>query len=107
LYIATNKATEEVYTFADGLVYAVKDWDYCTPRDGRFYTERVNGFVPGVPQLNNNLAAAPMIPINTARLGYGYYSEDDKMLHWFDSTAVRAPRGPEVDWIEKRKKLEC
>ena len=33
-------------TFPDGLVYGEKDWDYCSPDDRRFYSERVNGLQP-------------------------------------------------------------
>lgn len=79
-----GKATEEVYTFADGLVYSETNWDYCTEEDGRFYQERIRGFQDGVPQLSNNATESPRIPINSTDLGYGYYDEGDKMLHWFD-----------------------
>jgi len=34
------------YTFADGLQYQEKDWDYCDGKDRRFYSERCNGLRP-------------------------------------------------------------
>ena len=39
--------TKEKLTFADGLVYSEKDWDYCTEADRRFFKERTDGFIPG------------------------------------------------------------
>lgn len=33
-------------TFADGLQYQEKDWDYCDGYDRRFYSERCNGLRP-------------------------------------------------------------
>jgi hypothetical protein len=55
-----GKATDEVYTFADGLVYKEKDWDYCTEQDGRFYQERIRGFVPGILNYSNDFRRAPI-----------------------------------------------
>lgn len=34
------------FTFADGLQYQEKDWDYCDGYDRRFYSERCNGLRP-------------------------------------------------------------
>lgn len=34
------------FTFADGLQYQEKDWDYCNGFDRRFYSERCNGLRP-------------------------------------------------------------
>ena len=35
------------FTFQDGLEYKESDWEYCTPKDRRFYSEIVNGFASG------------------------------------------------------------
>jgi hypothetical protein len=34
------------FTFADGLEYKLKDWEYCDGYDRRFYTEICNGLRP-------------------------------------------------------------
>jgi hypothetical protein len=48
-----GKASNEQYTFKDGLKYKIDSWDYCTVQDRRFYSERVNGFQPDEPQLSD------------------------------------------------------
>jgi hypothetical protein len=30
------------------------EWTYCIDKDRRFYTEVVNGFLPGAPQITND-----------------------------------------------------
>lgn len=39
------------FTFADGLEYQPKDWDYCDGFDRRFYTEICNGLRPAGEKL--------------------------------------------------------
>ena len=65
LGIASNVSmtNQERFTFADGLGYTKStkedeldnpDCKYCIENDRRFYTEIVNGFRPGRPQLTND-----------------------------------------------------
>ena len=44
-------AIQGTYTFKDGLTYDESSaWDYCNPEsDRRFYSERIQGFQPGIP----------------------------------------------------------
>eukprot|EP00002_Diphylleia_rotans_P023674 TRINITY_DN4658_c0_g1_i1.p2 TRINITY_DN4658_c0_g1~~TRINITY_DN4658_c0_g1_i1.p2 ORF type:complete len:127 (-),score=25.41 TRINITY_DN4658_c0_g1_i1:360-740(-) len=50
-----GKAENGQYTFADGLNYEEKNWDYCSMKDRRFYTELVHGLkAAGESQLSND-----------------------------------------------------
>ena len=91
------------YTFADGLVYATQDWTYCTSQDSRFYSERVNGFIPGHPQLSNDPNEKLVLPIMTKDKGYCYYAKSDGMIHPFDCKSQgRSPDDSEMQWISAR-----
>ncbi|XJO73794.1 hypothetical protein BDV3_004717 [Batrachochytrium dendrobatidis] len=91
------------YTFADGLVYATQDWTYCTSQDRRFYSERVNGFIPGHPQLSNDPNEKLVLPIMTKDKGYCYYAKSDGMIHPFDCKSQgRSPDDSEMQWISAR-----
>ena len=86
-------------TFADGLEYQQQDWDYCTLQDRRFFQERVNGFIPGDPQLSNQVGEQGMIPIHTPDHGYCYYSKNDEQIHLFDGNLIRGPTEGEKTWL--------
>ncbi|KAH6577950.1 hypothetical protein BASA82_000345 [Batrachochytrium salamandrivorans] len=96
-------ASEEKYTFGDGLGYSINDWDYCTEKDRRFYSERVNGFFQGKLQLSNDLNGTPVTPIMTKDIGYCYYSKEDGRLHSFEGDhSTRDPSPEEMKWIKQR-----
>ncbi|KAJ8328612.1 hypothetical protein O5D80_003193 [Batrachochytrium dendrobatidis] len=96
-------ASNTQYTFADGLAYATQDWTYCTSQDRRFYSERVNGFIPGHPQLSNDPNEKLVLPIMTKDKGYCYYAKSDGMIHPFDCKSQgRSPDDSEMQWISAR-----
>ncbi|KAI9192974.1 uncharacterized protein BJ171DRAFT_432647 [Polychytrium aggregatum] len=93
-------AVQGTYTFKDGLEYEPEDWDYCTDKDRRFFSERVNGFPPGrYTQLTNDANRAPSIPKGTFDIGDGYYSEATGRIHTYDGQPSRQPSDEEREWI--------
>ncbi|KAJ3033856.1 MORN repeat-containing protein 5 [Rhizophlyctis rosea] len=92
-------AVQGLYTFKDGLEYAPSQWDYCTELDRRFYTERVNGFRPGEPQLSNDPSGPPTIPIGTYDVGDGYFNPDDGIVYTYTGQMLRQPGDEEKQWI--------
>ncbi|KAJ3293023.1 MORN repeat-containing protein 5 [Borealophlyctis nickersoniae] len=87
------------YTFKDGLEYSLASWDYCTELDRRFYSERVDGFRPGEPQLSNDPAGPPLIPPHTYDVGDGYYDAKDGCVYSYDGVPLREPGEEEKGWI--------
>ncbi|KAJ3187848.1 MORN repeat-containing protein 5 [Gaertneriomyces sp. JEL0708] len=87
------------YTFKDGLEFSPQDWDYCTDSDRRYYSERVNGFQPGDPQLSNDPAGPPAIPPDTFDCGDGYYDPRDEVVYNYLGQKIRIPDEEEKEWI--------
>ncbi|RKO86588.1 hypothetical protein BDK51DRAFT_35997 [Blyttiomyces helicus] len=97
---AAGLAVAGTYTFKDGLKYEMDGWDYCTESDRRFYSERVNGFRPGEPQLSNDPAGPPTIPVGTYDVGDGFYDPKDGVVHAYEGgDSVRVPEEQEKEWI--------
>ncbi|KAI8808333.1 hypothetical protein BJ742DRAFT_772325 [Cladochytrium replicatum] len=96
-----GRAVQGFYTFKDGLEYEMEDWDYCTERDRRFYTERVRGFSHGAPQLTNDPAGPRKIPPNTYDTGDGYYCPDANRIYDYEGKMLREPDQDEANWIKR------
>ncbi|KAK2888384.1 hypothetical protein Q8A73_019832 [Channa argus] len=62
-----------LFTFADGLQYHEKGWDYCDGYDRRFYTERCNGLRPAGESQLTNLHPPRVIPDGCYDCGDGFY----------------------------------
>ncbi|KAI9017466.1 hypothetical protein BC832DRAFT_526773, partial [Gaertneriomyces semiglobifer] len=90
---------EGKYTFKDGLEFSPQNWDYCTDSDRRYYSERVNGFQPGDPQLSNDPAGPPAIPPDTFDCGDGYYDPRDEVVYNYLGQKIRIPDEEEKEWI--------
>lgn len=96
-------ASDEKFTFVDGLTYQNENWDYCTKQDRRFYEERVHGFSQGIPQLSNG-GASGVIPIQSDQHGYCYYDEKNGgNLFSFDGDLIGLPNEEELKWIKTRQ----
>ncbi|KAI8821752.1 uncharacterized protein EV422DRAFT_505850 [Fimicolochytrium jonesii] len=94
-----GRAVEGTYTFHDGLTYTPTTWDYCTPPDRRFYSERVNGFLPGEPQLSNDVNGPREIPADTFDVGDGYYDPKDEVIRGYGGEVMRVPEEEEREWV--------
>ncbi|KAI9183696.1 hypothetical protein H9P43_004614 [Blastocladiella emersonii ATCC 22665] len=91
-------------TFADGLPFDpdLAKWDYCTPRDRRFYQERANGIRPADgTQVLPNEAEGKAIPVGTYDVADGYYDPADLWVHRYSGERLRLPEPEEREWIVK------
>ncbi|KND00874.1 uncharacterized protein SPPG_03976 [Spizellomyces punctatus DAOM BR117] len=94
-------ALSGTYTFKDGLEYAPEDWSYCTEADRRFYSERINGFRPGTPQLTNDPSGPHSIPLNTFDVGEGYFDPKDGVIYDYEGVPLRVADEEEKEWITR------
>ncbi|KAJ3127265.1 MORN repeat-containing protein 5 [Nowakowskiella sp. JEL0407] len=94
-----GKSSQGRYTFKDGLEYKLENWDYCTDKDRRFYSERVSGFRHGKPQLTNDISGPPEIPVGTYDVGDGYYKLETNSIFTYSGEFVRNPDESEQEWI--------
>ena len=81
------------YTFADGLAYEQgENWDYCTPGDRRFRTERQSGIRPaGEDQLTNNIGGG-VDPWRARRVTVDFWSLDVEGLELYVLDALDVSR---------------
>jgi hypothetical protein len=86
------------YEFSDGLGFQAKDWEYCTGKDRRFFSEHVNGLRPaGDTQLTN--AHPPLrLPKNTYDVGDGYLDVADGKVYSFAHVQLRDAAPEEKEW---------
>ncbi|KAG4104771.1 MORN repeat-containing protein 5 [Neocallimastix lanati (nom. inval.)] len=95
-----------LFTFEDGLIYDENDWDYCTEKDRRFYSERCNGIPPaGISQLCNNVEGAPNIPQGCYDCGDGYYNPKSNRIFTYTGLHLRNPDEEEVKWIIEKCRI--
>jgi len=92
------------YIFADGLKYQTgSDWDYCTAKDRRFYTEVTGGIKPaGELQLTNE-GNALKVPEGCYNSGDGYYNPKTSAIHKFGTgEEIRRVSVEEAQWITEK-----
>jgi hypothetical protein len=89
---------KEIFTFEDGLVYENKNWPYCSGTDRRFYTEQVNGFLPGEPQLSNKNPCSGVINLEN---GF-YYDQETKSIYNYDGEKERDVTAEEKVLLDKQ-----
>ena len=68
----------------------------------------MNGFSQGTPQLTN-AGTAGVIPIQSEKNGYCYYSEEADgtgNLYSFDGDLIGPPSTEELEWIKTRQYKE-
>jgi hypothetical protein len=106
------------YTFADGLAYEQgENWDYCTPGDRRFRTERQSGIRPaGEDQLTNNIGGGvpgsgggdPRLEHGQADTGDGYVelrNGDGQVRDFKTGETLRYMEDGEKSWLQKKCRI--
>ncbi|ORZ40208.1 MORN repeat-containing protein 5-like protein [Catenaria anguillulae PL171] len=98
-----GEAVEGVMRFADGLEFDadLSKWDYCTPRDRRFYQERVGGIRPADDTQITPNDKQGSIPVGTYDVADGYYDPADQWVHKYSGEKLRFPEPEEREWIVK------
>ncbi|XP_045923744.1 MORN repeat-containing protein 5 isoform X2 [Micropterus dolomieu] len=128
-------AKQGSFTFADGLQYQERDWDYCDGYDRRFYSERCNGLRPAEPLLqliimtcvredfrakqNNcfvhtgesqltDLHPPLVIPDGCYDCGDGFYDPNTRVVNSYTGRFLRNADDSEHEWIVRtcRKSLD-
>jgi hypothetical protein len=101
-----GKEVEGDYTFDDGLEYKKKDWDYCTLKDRRFYTEVNGGIKPaGESQLTDNAGGDPKLVDGQYDAGDGYYDfniGDGKIRSFKTGEIIRYLEPGEDKWLRNK-----
>eukprot|EP00040_Diaphanoeca_grandis_P031402 m.187875 g.187875 ORF g.187875 m.187875 type:complete len:178 (-) comp32319_c0_seq3:3495-4028(-) len=88
-------------TFKDGLVFAEKDWDYCTHDDRRFYSERIDGIKPAGRSQLTDKGPLEVIPGGCYDVGDGYLDPTRNEILSYDHVQLRKPNKEEIEWAKK------
>ena len=73
------------YFFFDDLELKEENWEYCTIKDRRFFTEVTKGLRPeGKTLITNDIAGMKEIPEGTYDIGDGYYDPLKRMICEYD-----------------------
>ncbi|KAK7896273.1 hypothetical protein WMY93_021598 [Mugilogobius chulae] len=88
-----------VFTFADGLQYEEKEWDYCVGSDRRFYTERCNGLRPAGESQLTDRHPARVIPAGCYDCGDGFYDPSSRVVTSYSGRFLRKADEREHAWI--------
>ena len=101
-----GKEVEGDYKFSDELEYRKSDWDYCTLKDRRFYSEIKGGIKPaGASQLTDNKDGDPRLEEGQYDAGDGFYDfnkRDGKVRSFKDGTVVRYLEPGEDKWLKNK-----
>jgi len=92
------------FTFNDGLQFDDKDWDYCTVKDRRFWSEiSKNELKPaGETNRKDQDEPAPSLLAGCYDVNDGYFDPSTGCIHNYDTgDKVREPDEEERAWIEK------
>uniref|UniRef100_A0A3Q4BZS1 MORN repeat-containing protein 5 n=1 Tax=Mola mola TaxID=94237 RepID=A0A3Q4BZS1_MOLML len=84
-----GRVKEGSLTFADGLQYREKNWDYCDGYDRRFYSERCNGLRPAGESQLTDRHPAPVIPHGCYDCGDGFYDPVTRVVTSFAGRFLR------------------
>jgi hypothetical protein len=95
------------FFFSDGLEYSSKDWEYCTMKDRRFWSEHQHGI-----QLQQHMQLTDLGGTNTSDLKVGTYDlgdcyldpKDDKLYH-YDGSYYRDPTPEELAWAKRKCRM--
>ncbi|XP_070408396.1 MORN repeat-containing protein 5 isoform X2 [Nothobranchius furzeri] len=83
-------------TFADGLQYRDRTWDYCDGYDRRFYSERCNGLtVSGDPRMTD----LRPIPDGCYDCVDGFCDPDTRVITSYSGEFLRNADDSELEWI--------
>ena len=101
-----NERSRGDYTYADGLEYKKENWEYCTLKDRRFYTEIKNGIKPaGETQLTDNVDGDAKLEEGQYDAGDGYYDfniGDGKIRSFETGEVVRYLEPGEDKWLRNK-----
>ncbi|KAM3873823.1 MORN repeat-containing protein 5 [Diretmus argenteus] len=92
-------AKQGTFSFADGLVYQEKDWEYLDSDDRRFYSEKLNGLKPGGESQRTNLDPPHIIPDGCYDCGDGFYNPTTRVISDYTGTFLRNADDQEHEWI--------
>ncbi len=85
-----GKLIEGKYFFYDNLEYADGNWEYCTIKDRKFYTETMKGLRPdGKTLITNHVGGPKTIPEGTYDIGDGYYDPTKRAIYEYDGQFKR------------------
>ncbi len=88
------------YFFYDDLEYKEDNWNYCTSKDRRFYTEVKKGLRPDEKTLITNDINGPQpIPEGTYDVGDGYYDPAKEKIFDYKGDFKRELEPEEKEWI--------
>ncbi|XP_030598826.1 MORN repeat-containing protein 5 isoform X2 [Archocentrus centrarchus] len=94
-----GRVKQGTFTFADGLQYQEKDWDYCSGSDRRFYSERCNGLRPAGKSQITDLHPPRAIPDRCYDCGDGFYNPKTRVVTDYTGRFLRNADDQEHDWI--------
>ncbi|CAN9504942.1 unnamed protein product [Ophioblennius macclurei] len=86
-------------TFADGLQFEEKNWDYCDGYDRRFYTERCNGLRPSGESQLTDLHPPREIPRGCYDCADGFYDPETRIVTSYTGRFLRNADDNEHEWI--------
>ncbi|XP_022061874.1 MORN repeat-containing protein 5 [Acanthochromis polyacanthus] len=92
-------AKQGSFTFADGLQYQEKDWDYCDGYNRRFYSERCNGLRPAGESQVSDIHPPRVIPDGCYDCGDGFYDPNTRVVTSYAGRFLRNADDCEHEWI--------
>ena len=100
-----GKLEEGEYFFYDDLKFKDKNWDYCTIKDRRFYTEILKGLRPdGKTLICNDINGPKNIPEGTYDIGDGFYDPTKRIICKYDGEFKRDLEPGEEQWITEKSR---
>ncbi|CAL8277906.1 unnamed protein product [Merluccius merluccius] len=92
-------AKQGTFSFADGLVFQDKDWDYCDGYDRRFYSERCNGLRPAGESQLTDADPPRVIPDGCYDCGDGFYDPSSRVVSTYTGRFLRNADACEHEWL--------
>jgi len=101
-----GKEVEGKFVFDDGLVYEEKNWNYCTPQDRRFQSERKNGLMPAGATKMSDKRERNELPVGCYDVVDGYFDPGTNKVHAYGSgEVIREPSEEKIKWIRERCRI--
>ena len=108
-----GKLIDGKYFFYDKLEFGAdaskeetqQQWDYCTIKDRRFYTEKLKGLRPdGLTLITNDIKGPKDIPEGTYDIGDGYYDLSKRAVFDYNGEFKRELDAEEQQWIVEKSR---
>ena len=92
------------YEFKDGLDFQAKDWNYCTDKDRRFFSEVLNDKIPSSgATLMSDTRQPTQLPVGCYDVVDGYYDPATGKIHSYETKEVlRTPTKEREEWIKAK-----